>query len=569
MSIYLSAKNLSLAFQSSPLFSHVNLTVNRGEKIGLIGHNGCGKSSLLKLLTGQLHVAEGQISRANHCVLAYVEQTLPDALASLTALKALQQRLPAEDAWQADIMLTEMGFTALQCHSPVEHLSGGQQMRLLLARAVISKPDLLLLDEPSNHLDLPSLLWLERFLLGWQGAFVLISHDQTLLDKVTRTTWIMRDNTLLSFSLPCSQARQALQAQDEADLLRHQSEQKEIRRIEQSAKRLALWGKEYDNEDLARKAKTMLARAERLEAQQTRLTSGAPWTLTLHGEALPANRLLEIESLQVKPDVNANTLFSIAQMRIKSGDRIALMAANGCGKSSLLNLLDRLYHQPDGDMVRYHAKCRLGYYDQTLHQLADEHTLVNALVPFAALSDETRKQALISAGFAYARHQERVASLSGGERARLLFVGLTLARFHLLLLDEPTNHLDLEGKEELIATLKQFHGGALIVSHDRSLLQECCNRFWLIHDSCLVEYASIDAVYAQMVSEWPAAATEGVAEVKAPLCKAGDSEEALLTRLIELETLLSDDLQRKAKHQKPGLQARWRQQIAQINRQLS
>src|SRR5690606_23638727 len=135
--------------------------------------------------------------------------------------------------------------------------SGGQQMRLLLARAIIHQPDLLLLDEPSNHLDLPSLIWLEGFLSRWKGAFVLVSHDQMLLDRVTNTTWIMRDRTLHHFALPCSLARAALDEKDQADRLRHQSEQKEIDRIERSAKRLAQWGKVYDNEDLARKAKTM------------------------------------------------------------------------------------------------------------------------------------------------------------------------------------------------------------------------------------------------------------------------------------------------------------------------
>ncbi|XOT94690.1 ABC transporter ATP-binding protein, partial [Alcaligenes pakistanensis] len=170
---------------------------------------------------------------------------------------------------------------------------GGQYTRLLLARALITQPDLLLLDEPSNHLDLPSLLWLEGFLSSWRGTFVLVSHDQRLLDRVTNSTIILRDHTLSFFSLPCSAAREALRHRDEADLRRQQGEQKEIDRIEQSAKRLAIWGQVYDNETFSRKAQSMEKRLSKLRDSQTDLTQGTPWTLQLHGLEMKADRLLD------------------------------------------------------------------------------------------------------------------------------------------------------------------------------------------------------------------------------------------------------------------------------------
>ncbi|EKU30875.1 ABC-type multidrug transport system ATPase [Alcaligenes sp. HPC1271] len=148
---------------------------------------------------------------------------------------------------------------------------------------MITQPDLLLLDEPSNHLDLPSLLWLESFLSNWRGTFLLVSHDQRLLDRVCNSTIILRDRTLSFFSLPCSAAREALRNRDEADLRRHQGEQKEIDRIEQSAKRLAIWGQVYDNETFSRKAQSMEKRLSKLRENQTDLTDGTPWTLQLHG----------------------------------------------------------------------------------------------------------------------------------------------------------------------------------------------------------------------------------------------------------------------------------------------
>ncbi|KJY81881.1 ABC transporter [Vibrio galatheae] len=567
MSTYLTAQSLTLAYTSNPLFKDLSFTLNRGDKVGLIGHNGC----LLKLLNGQYEPGEGQIAKAKHCLISYVEQHLPTHLESKSVLQALAETLSSEEYWRAELVLSELGFSDAQRDMPVVNCSGGQQMRLLIARAIINQPDLLFLDEPSNHLDLPSLLWLEQFLAQWKGSFVLVSHDQTLLDRVTNTTWVMRDQALHHFALPCSQARAALKEKDRQDKARHANEQKEIDRIEKSAKRLATWGKVYDNEDLARKAKTMFARKERLEDQQTELTEGTPWQLRLQGEALAANRLLETTPFSVTPLDSDLHLFSMAEMRVKSGDRIAVLGSNGCGKSTLLNQLYRHY-QMDlalNPSVTFHDRCRLGYYDQSLQQLKDTETVSEALESFSAVNSETAKRALISAGFEYTRHNQHVKSLSGGERARLLFIGLTLAKYHLLFLDEPTNHLDMEGKEELITTLSEFAGAALLVSHDRSLIEQSCNRFWLIDKGELTEYLSAEEVYQQL-SDLKHHATSGETElsISSDEIVSLNDEEQLLERLIELEMLLAADLQRKPKHQKPNLQQQWREEIETISKQM-
>jgi len=578
MSTYLTAQAVTLNFTTQPLFNAITFTIQRGDKVGLIGHNGCGKSSLLKLLSGQFEPSSGTIAKANTRLMRYVEQHLPEALNSYSVLSALSEFISDDEVWRAELLLDELGFSIREREMAVENCSGGQQMRLLLARAIIHQPDLLLLDEPSNHLDLPSLLWLEQFLSAWKGSFVLVSHDQTLLDRVTNTTWVMRDQTLHHFSLPCSQARQALDEKDETDRLRHASEQKEIDRIEKSAKRLATWGKVYDNEDLARKAKTMFARKERLEEQQTELTDGTPWALQLKGEPLPANRLLETMPFSVTLPDSEFHLFDMAEMRVKSGDRIAVLGSNGCGKSTLLNLLYRHYQNKGtpsvsiSTSVTFHDRCRLGYYDQSLEQLDDKQTISDALQSFAGISNEIAKRSLISAGFEYTRHDQQVACLSGGERARLLFVGLTLARYHMLFLDEPTNHLDMEGKEELIQTLQEFEGAALLVSHDRSLIEQSCNRFWFIENGILTEYLSVEEIYARIAdstlrSAASAPATTTASNLASPVVKA-DSEELLLERLLELESLLEADRQRKPKHQKPALQQEWQQQIEEITAQL-
>lgn len=569
MSTLLTAQSLRVDTAFSTLFDSLSFTLKKGDRIGLLGDNGCGKSTLLKVLDGTDSPAAGTVSLAGHCLMARVEQHLPDAILPLTMLDAVLAQLPFAERdslrWKAETLLAGMGFTPqdMMLHSAT--LSGGQHTRLLLARALIHEPDLLLLDEPSNHLDLPTMLWLEHFLQTWSGSFVLVSHDRQLLDAVTNGSWILRDRTLHYFALPCTAARQALEAKDETDAQRHKAEQKEIDRVTASAKRLATWGKVYDNEDLARKAKQMEKQVERLRESQTALTAGSPWTLTLRGDALRADRLLEMENLGVPPAPGLPPLFSIETARLKSGDRVAIVGRNGCGKSSLMKLIWRHFSDEPADSgLKIHPRVSPGYYDQTLHQLPDDATLLDALEPFAP-DPQNRKMALISAGFPWARHGQTVSTLSGGERSRLLFVGLTLARYSLLMLDEPTNHLDMEGKEALAHTLQQFEGGVLLVSHDRQLISQSCNRFWLIEEGKLSEWHDAEAVFERLRER------AGLVTATAPAVAATvhpSPHDDLLERLIALETLLEDDLARKPKHQKPQLQAQWRKEIEEIEAQL-
>ncbi|WP_436874417.1 ABC-F family ATP-binding cassette domain-containing protein [Kosakonia sacchari] len=568
MSTLLSAQSIRVETAFGPLFSDLSFTLKKGDRLGLIGDNGCGKSTLLKVLDGSLSPLSGNVTVANQCLLARVEQHLPDALLSMTLLDAVLAQLPSTERdsqrWRGEALLASMGLCPQEIALTAATLSGGQHTRLLLARALIREPDLLLLDEPGNHLDLPTLLWLEQFLQSWSGSFVMVSHDAALLDAVTNGSWILRDHTLHSFALPCSAARLALEARDESDALRHKAEQKEIDRVTASAKRLATWGRVYDNEDLARKAKQMERQVERLKENQTELTEGSQWRLALHGEELRADRLLEMEQLAVPPAPGLPDLFRVPVARLKSGDRVAIVGRNGCGKSSLLRLIWRAYQQESASGLRLHPRLNAGYYDQTLHQLPDDATLFDALEPFAP-TPQDRKMALISAGFAWARHGQRVATLSGGERSRLLFVGLSLAHFNLLMLDEPTNHLDMAGKEALAQTLQQFSGGVLLVSHDRSLISSSCNRFWLVENGELSEWHDAEAVFERLRESvrHEQAAPEALSVAAEP-----EDIDALLERLIKLETQLAEDLARKAKHQKPQLQAQWREEIARLQQRL-
>ncbi|MES3569811.1 ABC-F family ATP-binding cassette domain-containing protein [Enterobacter hormaechei] len=569
MSTLLTAQSLRVDTAFGTLFDSLSFTLKKGDRIGLLGDNGCGKSTLLKVLDGTDSPAAGTVALAGYCLMARVEQHLPEAIYPLTMLDAVLAQLPATEReslhWKAETLLAGMGFTPQDMALTSATLSGGQHTRLLLARALIGDPDLLLLDEPSNHLDLPTLLWLEQFLQNWSGSFVLVSHYRQLLDAVTNGSWILRDKMLHYFALPCTAARQALVAKDESDALRHKAEQKEIDRVTASARRLATWGKVYDNEDLARKAKQMEKQVERLKESQTELTAGSPWTLTLRGDALRADRLLEMENLSVAPEPGLSELFHVDIARLRSGDRVAIVGRNGCGKSSLMKLIWRHFSgEPSEAGLKLHPRVSPGYYDQTLNQLSEEATIFDALEPFAP-DPQTRKMALISAGFPWARHGQKVSTLSGGERSRLLFIGLTLARYSLLMLDEPTNHLDMEGKEALAETLQQFEGGVLLVSHDRQLISQSCNRYWLIEDGRLSEWHDAEVVFERLrAGTGPVVPGASKTASKAPPSASDD----LLERLVALETLLEEDLARKPKHQKPQLQAQWRREIEEIEAQL-
>jgi ATP-binding cassette subfamily F protein 3 len=571
MSTLLSAQSLSYETAFGPLLTEVSFTLKKGDRVGLIGHNGSGKSSFLNLLNGHLSPSSGSVTRAGQCLMATIEQHLPESLKALSLLAVVLDRLPENqrlaESWRAERLLATLDFTPSCWGQTVSTLSGGQHTRLMLARALILEPDLLLLDEPGNHLDLPTLLWLGDFLSQWNGSFILVSHDVALLDSVTTSTWILRDKTLHYFGLRCSEAREALAHRDSTDAERRQAEQREIDRVEISASRLALWGKVYDNEKFARKAKQMEKQVDRLKEDQTPLAAANAWRLELQGESLDADRVLALETLEVAPAPDAAALFSLDNLRVKSGDRVAVMGRNGCGKSSLLRLLWRSLTQPESG-ISWHPRAAVGYYDQNLHQLRDSDSLCDALGNFAPLTDDRRKMALIGAGFPYLRHQQKVASLSGGERSRLLFVGLTLARYSLLLLDEPTNHLDMEGKEELAQTLRDFPGAVLMVSHDRTLIENGCNRFWLVHDHRLEEWHQLEPVYQLLAGK-----TLNQPEPPTPMEQGEEAvlsgEDLLLARLCELEQRLEDELARKAKHQKPALQQKLRADIAAVMQKLA
>lgn len=602
MSVLLSCRNLSHTAGTKTLFRDLSLSVSRGDKIGLNGHNGCGKSTLLKILAGGAHpdgiaVDDGEISRRQGLRLAMVEQFLPAAEKALSLHDSVLARIPEAErdteGYRAALTLSSLGFSEDQQALQAGDLSGGQLNRLMLARVLVSEPDLLLLDEPSNHMDLATLAMLERYLAEEiPCAFVLVSHDRALLDAVSNRTIILRDEQAYAFDLPYSAARAALTEMDIAAAAARADEEKKIEKLRASAKRLAIWGKVYDNEKLARKAKSMEKRVARLEQEKTFVSRGSGLSLSLDSRETRSNRMLRIADTVIHPPgVPDVSLFRIEELIIRPGDRLALLGFNGCGKTSLLTMIVNAYRREREQEAPTEAfacspQAELGYYDQELNEVAGEggQTMLEFLRAHSEVQEAALRNGLINAGFAYQDHERRVSVLSGGERARLMFLTLKLKRPNFLIMDEPTNHIDIDGREELEAQLAESDATLLMTSHDRRFIDNVANRFVLVRDGRLGEISDPDEFYrlaADGEVERPGRSTTAEAAPLAARSKAGaaesavegaadpaDDDERLLERILELEALLEADRARKPKFQKPKLQAAWAQELAELNRRI-
>ena len=492
MSIVLQAHSLTYSVGRRLLFSGLDLAVNTGDRLGLVGYNGCGKSTLLNLLAGDVEPDSGHITRARNLRLARVEQFLPDQLEGKSLLAVVAAQVPVDATWRASAMLGQLGFSDAQMGQRLESLSGGQLNRLMLARALVQEPQLMLLDEPTNHLDLATLALFENVLGAFRGALVMVSHDRAFLDLLCPTTLLLRDQRAYRFELPYSEARIELQRMDLAAAERRAGEEKKISQARASAKRVADWGRTYDNEGFARQAKSMFKRVERMEADRTFVSQGSPLDLELAVGGSRGKRMLTLEKLDV--EVPGKKLFNVAECFLRPGERIALLGHNGVGKTTLIKLiLQKLQEDeeaaPLGERIRVSPQAKLGYYDQELSSVSSSAKAQTTLFEFVA-NDIKREnqgivQALVAAGFEFEAHATPVNSLSGGERARALFTRLSLLRPNLLILDEPTNHVDIDGREQLEQQLLASEAAVLFTSHDREFVRTVAQRYWIIEDGKL------------------------------------------------------------------------------------
>lgn len=498
---------------------------------------------------------------------------------SFSAHEAVALSLPEEmreaHSYQVTCQLNALGFPRQQHHCAVQKLSGGQQNLILFARAAVQTPDLLLLDEPGNHMDILAMAALRHYLCQPNTpAFLLISHDRDLLDAVTQKTLWLRDQRAYHFDLPYSAAKQALASRDEADAKKRAAEQKKIDQLSASAKRIANWGRVYNNEDFARKAKSMEKRVDRLKAQQTTVTQGTGLNLSIALDTLKAKQLFTLDQANIRTP-EGKSLFSANCFVLKPGDRVALLGANGCGKSTCINTLMTAWRTAVDQQttIRFNPRVQIGYFDQELTQVSGQLSIMDWLRTSTTTAIDRIKNLLIHWGFPYKTHQQAITQLSGGQRARLLLLKFQLNAPNLLIMDEPTNHLDLEGKEMLETDLCQSGISVLFTSHDRRFLEKVATRYWWIHDGKLIELQDVEIFYETLnthSAERLAHTQPHKQTLAAEPRHAGQKTELeILETICHLEKLLTEDLARKQKFQKPKRQAQWRAEIKTLTAMLN
>ena len=497
----LSIKDLAITL-GAPLFSGLSLTVQPEDRIGLVAANGRGKSTLLAALAGLHEPTAGDITRARGLRVGLVTQDVPKGLLATPLHDVVLNALPPEqretDSWRVDVALDDLMVPAELRSRPLAALSGGWQRITLLARVWVTEPDLLLMDEPTNHLDLARIGLLQRWLRSTARAVPLItaSHDRAFLDTITNRTLFLRESRSQIFALPYSRARTALSDADGADERRFENDMKQAQQLRRQAAKLKNIGINSGSDLLITKTKQLKDRADRLEqAARPAHQDRSAGMIRLGNSGTHAKALVQLDDVPVTtPD--GRLLFKTGKIWINRGDRIVLLGLNGTGKTRLVTLIQTALQDGSGP-VRVAPTVVAGLSDQNLSQLAPDPTPLAAITRRFDGGDQRARSLLAGAGIGVDRQSDPIASLSGGQKARLAMLVLRLTNPNFYLLDEPTNHLDIEGQEALESELCAHEASCLLVSHDRSFVSTVGNRFWQIDGKRLLEVEAPEPFFAR------------------------------------------------------------------------
>lgn len=487
------------------LFSNLNLTIAKGDRIGLVAANGRGKSTLLHCLAGTFEPSAGNVTRSRGLRCGHVQQHVPEADLALTFYQLVLRALTAEQAetesWRVDIVLDDLAVPDEHRTKPLGELSGGWQRIALLARAWVNEPDILLLDEPTNHLDLSRIGIFQHWLdtVARNIPLIVASHDRAFLDSITNRTLFLRENKSPIFDLPYTAARQALSEVDAADERRFANDMKQAQDLRRQAAKLKNIGINSGSDLLVKKTKQLKTRAEKLEqgsrpAHQEK-SAGA---IKLGNSGTHAKALIYFENATITtPDGRA--LFQTGKVWINRGDRVVLLGRNGTGKTRLVSALQTAMITPTTS-IKSAASAVLGFSDQGLTQLDQFPTPADAVMGQFDIGDHSARTLLAGAGINIDLQSTQMSALSGGQKARLAMLVLRLTEANFYLLDEPTNHLDIDGQEALEAELQANDASCLLVSHDRTFIREVGNRFWLIEGKKLTEVDSPEPFFNESLN---------------------------------------------------------------------
>ncbi len=517
----ISITNLSYYLGSRALYDTASLHIKPGQKIGLIGLNGTGKSTLLRIINGDYQADGGTISKAGDVTLGFLNQDLlsyqtDDSILSVAMqafarqnelqvqieellhemetnyrdelvdqLGKVQEEFDALDGYtvqaRAEEILEGLGFTTEDLQKPLRTFSGGWRMRVMLAKLLLQKPSLLMLDEPTNHLDLPSIQWVEKYIQTYEGAVIVVSHDREFLDNVIDVTVEVANAKLNYYAGNYSFYIEEKALRNEVQKGAYENQQAKIRQTERFIERFKAKASK------AKQAQSRVKQLERMDLVDAVIDASARVNFKFQFSTQPGRHILHLDD--VSKAYGPKRILTNADVRLERGDKVALIGANGKGKSTLLRIISgsepvsegkrELGHNVSFSFFAQHQLESLNVNDNMLEELKSanpskgEGELRGVLGCFLFSGDEVFK---------------KIKVLSGGEKSRVALAKVLLSQANFLLLDEPTNHLDMQSVNILIQALEQYEGTYVVVSHDRYFVSQIANKIWYIEDEQIKEY---------------------------------------------------------------------------------
>ena len=520
----LSCQNISKAFGTECIVTQASFHIEDHEKAAIVGINGAGKTTLLRMIVGELEPDSGVVALAKGKTFGYLEQhqdihgdqTIYEELLSVKedvlrmeqrmremehemkhlsgdALQNLMEqynRISTEFehqngyALQSELVgvLKGLGFTEDEFQKKIATLSGGQKTRVALGRLLLSSPDLLLLDEPINHLDLNSIAWLENYLINYKGAVLIVAHDRYFLNRVVTKIIELDNGRVMTFSGNYSAYAEKKAQLREAAWRAYVNQQQEIRHQEAVIAKL----KSFNREKSIRRAESREKMLDKIDVLEKPTETRADMHLHLEPQILSGNDVLTVEHLS--KSFPGNPLFSDLNFQIQRGEKVAVIGDNGTGKTTILKIINGL-EQADHGSVTLGSKVHISYYDQEHQQLHMEKTLMEEISDvYPEMTGTEIRNVLAAFLFTGDDVYKRIQDLSGGERGRLSLARLMLSKSNFLIIDEPTNHLDIVSKEILEKAIQNYTGTVLYVSHDRYFINQTATRILELKNQTLVNY---------------------------------------------------------------------------------